>query len=58
MEKSRQVKPTWKTWNRFGVSPHAGRRALIDLVRAGLVAVDRHPGCCPVVTLLEIGGKE
>jgi len=26
-------------------------------LRAGLVAVDRHPGRCPVVTILEISGS-
>ena len=47
------VKPTWKTWERFGLSPDAGRRGLATLERAGLVTVDRHPGSCPVVTILE-----
>ena len=53
VEKSRPVKPTWDTWQRFGLSPDAGRRGLAALERAGLVAVDRHPGRCPVVTILE-----
>jgi hypothetical protein len=51
--KRRAVKPTWDTWQRFGLSPDAGPRGLADLERAGLVAVDRHPGRCPVVTILE-----
>ena len=51
--KRRAVKPTWDTWQRFGLSPDAGRRGLVALERAGLVAVDRHPGRCPVVTILE-----
>ena len=51
MEKSLRVKITWKAWDRFGISPHSGRRGLADLETAGLVAVDRPPGCCPVVTI-------
>ena len=51
VKKRRAVKPTWDTWQRFGLSPDAGRRGLVALERAGLVAVDRHPGRCPVVTI-------
>jgi hypothetical protein len=53
VEKRRQVKLTWGVFARFGVSPDAGRRGLVALERAGLVSVDRHPGRCPVVTILE-----
>lgn len=51
VKKSRIVKPTWDTWRRFGLSPDAGRRGLVNLERVALVAVDRQPGCCPVVTI-------
>jgi hypothetical protein len=51
--KRRQVKITWGVFAKFGVSPDAGRRGLTALERAGLVAVDRSPGRCPVVTILE-----
>lgn len=53
MEKSRQVRLTWAVFARFGVTPDAGRRGLAALEGAGLVAVDRHPGRCPVVTIQE-----
>jgi hypothetical protein len=53
LEKCRTVKPTWAVWKRFGVSPDTGRRGLALLENEGLVAVDRKPGCCPVVTILE-----
>jgi hypothetical protein len=48
------VKPTRDTWKRFSLSPDAGRRGLAVLERAGLVAVDRHPGCCPEVTIQDV----
>ena len=56
VKKSRAVKPTWDTWQRFGLSPDAGRRGLAALERAGLIAVARHPGRCPVVSILEVRG--
>jgi hypothetical protein len=49
------VKPTWDAWRRFGLSPDAGRRGLGDLEEAGLVDVDRKPGCCPLVTIRDAG---
>jgi hypothetical protein len=51
---SRTVKPTWETWRLFGISPDAARRGLADLEGVGLVVVDRRPGCCPVVTILDV----
>ncbi len=51
LNKQRSVKPTWATWRRFDLAPEAGRLGLAALERAGLVAVDRQPGCCPLVTL-------
>jgi len=56
VKKSRTVKPTWDTWQRFGLSPDAGRRGLTALESAGLVFVDRHRGRCPKVTILEVRG--
>jgi hypothetical protein len=53
VERGHQVKLTWGVFDRFGVSPDAGRRGLVALERAGLVSVDRHPGRCPVVEILE-----
>jgi len=50
----REVKPTWAVWQRFRLSPDAGARGLRALERAGLVRVKRAPGCCPVVTILEV----
>lgn len=52
--KSREVKPTWQTWERFGMSPDAGRQGLLALEQAGLVEVERHPGRCPVVTIEDV----
>ena len=40
----------------MGVDRHAGYRGLRALEKAGLVEVVRHPGRCPVVTLLDIEG--
>lgn len=56
LKSSRSVKPTWETWRRFELSPDAGRRGLAALEAAGLVSVDRRPGCCPVVTLIDVAG--
>ena len=53
LKKAQPVKPTWAIWERFGLSPDAGRLGLAALERAGLVAVDRHGGRCPMVTILE-----
>jgi len=52
LKKSRAVKPTWDTWRKFGLSPDGGRRGLAILEQAGLVSVDRQPGCCSVVKIL------
>jgi hypothetical protein len=54
LEKCRQVKLTWRMFARFGTSPDSGRRGLAALERAGLVAVERHAGRCPVVTIREL----
>ena len=54
LENRNTVKPTWAVWRRFGVSPDASRRGLAALEAAGLVAVERHRGRCPLVTILEV----
>ena len=46
---------TGKVLRELGVERHAGYRGLEALETAGLVAVDRHPGRRPVVTILEQG---
>ena len=53
VKKSKVVKPTRAIWQRFALSPDAARRGLVALERANLVAVDRRPGCGPIVTILE-----
>ena len=40
---------------RLGCSVRSARRGLAALERAGLVAVERHSGRCPRVTILEVG---
>jgi hypothetical protein len=51
--KCNQVRLTKNHLTRFGVKYDAGRRGLFALERVGLVTVDRHPGRCPIVTILE-----
>ena len=41
----------------LGVGRHATYRGLADLEHAGLVAVERHPGRMPRVTLLDASGE-
>jgi hypothetical protein len=53
LKKTREVKPTGNTWERFGVSPDAAYRGLRALEAAGLVWVDRRRGRCPLVKILE-----
>jgi hypothetical protein len=53
LKKSRTVKPTWDVWRLFELCPDAGRRGLLVLEQAGLIEVERAPGCCPEVTILE-----
>ena len=54
VRKSRSVKPTWRTWRQFGLSHDAARRGLGILEQDGLVVVARHPGRCPVATILDV----
>ena len=58
VKRSKQVRPNREAWQHFRLSADSGRRGLADLEGAGLVAVDRRAGCCPVLTLLDVGGKE
>jgi len=53
MARSRVVKATGEAFRRFGVSPHAARRGLAAMERAGLVTAERHSGRRPLVTLLD-----
>jgi hypothetical protein len=53
-ERSREVRPTWQEWRRFGLSPDTGRRGLVSLEDAGLVTIERHSGRCPIVTILDV----
>ncbi len=54
MRRSNRVKLTRRHLARFGVPYDAGRRGLIALEQAGLVFAERHPGRCPLVTILEV----
>jgi hypothetical protein len=53
MDHSNRAKLTRRHLSRFAVPYDAGRRGLTTLEKAGLVYAERHPGRCPVVTLLE-----
>ena len=53
LENCRVVKLTRSVLQPLGVSPDAARRGLQALEAATLVTVERKPGCCPVVTLLD-----
>ena len=53
IEKGNRVRPTWRVWERFGLSRQAAHRGLTALAKAGLIEVEQAPGCCPVVTILE-----
>lgn len=51
--KCRTVKLSTESLRWFSVGRRAAYRGLRALERAGLVAVERHAGRCPVVTILE-----
>jgi hypothetical protein len=53
VEKRKRFKftPRWYSW--FTLDPHTVRRALLRLQQAGLIRVERKPGCSPIVTLLD-----
>ena len=46
---------TGKLLERFGVSAKASYRALVALEGEGLIAVERHRGRCPRVTIIKKG---
>ena len=61
LKRSSTVKLTGSLRSQFGILPDAGRRGLAALERAGLVFVERPPGCCPRVTILDappVNGQE
>ena len=51
---ARTVKLRGSVLRAMGVDRHAGYRGLKALEDANLVEVARHPGQCPVVTLLDV----
>jgi hypothetical protein len=53
LERSDTGRLTSKQLARFGVKPDAARRGLTALERAGLVTVVRHPGRCPIVSIVK-----
>jgi len=48
-----KLRLTSKMLDRFSINRQAGYRALATLEDAGLVAVDRKPGRCPLVSIRE-----
>lgn len=54
MKGDRTVVLSSKNLRGFGLTRNTARRGLRDLEAAGLVAVDRHTGRAPRVTLLEV----
>ena len=58
LQKTNGVKLTGRTLKMFKVHPGTASRALRRLEEAELVHVDRGPGRCPVVTLLQIGRSQ
>jgi hypothetical protein len=57
LQRSAIVKPTWKTWAKLGLPPDSARRGLGALERDGLIAIERHPGRCPLVRILDAKQK-
>jgi DNA-binding transcriptional ArsR family regulator len=58
MKKCRTVKLSLSRIEQDGLSRSSAGRGLRALEDAGLVAVERHPGRCPIVTLLEYPTKD
>jgi hypothetical protein len=56
--RNRTVPLANKTLAVLGVDRYAKYRALVWLEGAGLVSVERRPGCNPVVTLHECGDAD
>jgi len=48
------VKLTRQTLELFGVKRQAGYLGLKNLEKSGLIRADRHPGRCPIVTILSL----
>ena len=58
LTKNRTVKLSRAVAERFNVGRKATARCLRLLENADLVSVKRHPGRCPVVTILEISNSD
>lgn len=56
MRRSRTVKVSLSRIKDLGVSPPSGSRALRALEEAGLLQVERKPGCAPLVTVINFSG--
>ena len=54
LKKTAEVRLPTVLLTEFGVDRHAGYRGLAALEHAGLVAVKRHPGRQPIVTVSEV----
>ena len=50
---SRTVRFNYHQFHDMGLDRHAAYRALNALEGAGLIAVQRHRGRCPIVTILD-----
>ena len=57
MRKNRIVRFEHKAARSVGIERRAVSRALASLENAGLVEVERKPGRCPVVTLLDLNAQ-
>jgi len=53
VNRNKTVKISYKLLQDFGVSRSSSYRGLKALENAGLIAVERQPGCSPLVTLKE-----
>ena len=53
VKRKRTVRLSYSQMGKLGCKRETARRGLAALESAGLVSVDRHPGRCPVVTILE-----
>lgn len=54
LTKSKEVRPSRRDWDAFGMDRKAGYRGLKALASAGLISVDRHRGRCPIVTIHDV----
>jgi hypothetical protein len=54
LTKDRTVRLSYVDLRRLGCKRESARRGLARLEHGGLVSVDRHPGRCPRVTVLDV----